>query len=59
MPVLLLLAANDAFIPADLTRASVALCDDARLIELGSGTHWVVQEEPERIAGLLAEFFLD
>lgn len=57
MPVLLLLAANDAFIPADLTRASVPLCDDARLVELGSGTHWVVQEEPERIAKLLAEFF--
>lgn len=57
MPVLLLLAASDAFIPADLTRASVPLCDDARLVELGSGTHWVVQEEPERIAKLLAEFF--
>jgi pimeloyl-ACP methyl ester carboxylesterase len=57
MPVLLLLAANDAFIPAGLTRASLPLCDDARLVELGSGTHWVVQEEPERVAKLLAEFF--
>jgi len=57
MPVLLLLVANDAFIPAGLTRASVPLCDDARLVELGSGTHWVVQEEPERVAELLAEFF--
>jgi pimeloyl-ACP methyl ester carboxylesterase len=57
MPVLLLLAANDAFIPADLTRASAPLCDDARLVELGSGTHWVLQEEPERIAKILAEFF--
>jgi pimeloyl-ACP methyl ester carboxylesterase len=57
MPVLLLLAANDVFIPADLTRASVPLCDDARLVELGFGTHWVAQEEPERIAKILAEFF--
>ena len=56
-PTLLLRASSDAFIAADLTRASVPLCDDARLVELGSGTHWVVQEEPERIARLLAEFF--
>lgn len=57
VPTLLLLTAHDAFIPADLTRASLPLCDDGRLIELGSGTHWVLQEEPERIATLLAEFF--
>jgi pimeloyl-ACP methyl ester carboxylesterase len=57
MPVLLLLAANDAFIASDMTRASLELLDDGELIELGSGTHWVVQEEPDRIAGLLAKFF--
>jgi pimeloyl-ACP methyl ester carboxylesterase len=57
MPVLLLLAANDAFIPSDMTRASFELLDDGELIELGSGTHWVVQEEPDRIAALLATFF--
>lgn len=56
-PTLVLLAANDAFIPADLTRASVALCDDVRLLELGSGTHWVVQEEPDRIARELVVHF--
>jgi pimeloyl-ACP methyl ester carboxylesterase len=59
MPVLLLLAANDAFIPSDLTRASLEFLDDGELIELGTGTHWVVQEEPDRIAGLLAKFFGD
>lgn len=57
VPTLILLAENDAFIPADLTRASLELLDDGRLVELGSGTHWVVQEEPARIAGLLMEFF--
>jgi len=57
VPVLLLLAAHDAFIPADLTRASLEHCDDARLVELGSGTHWVVQEEPERIAAELVAYF--
>jgi pimeloyl-ACP methyl ester carboxylesterase len=57
VPVRILVAANDAFIPGDLTRASAELCDDATVVELGSGTHWVVQEEPDRIATLLAEFF--
>jgi pimeloyl-ACP methyl ester carboxylesterase len=57
VPTLVLVAADDAFIPGDLTRASVELCDDGTLVELGSGTHWVAQEEPERLAKLLAEFF--
>lgn len=57
VPARVLVAADDAFIPGDMTRASIQLCDDAELVELGSGTHWVVQEEPERIAKLLADFF--
>ena len=57
VPTLVMLAADDAFIPSDLTRASVQLCDDARLLELGTGTHWVAQEEPERIAEELLAFF--
>jgi pimeloyl-ACP methyl ester carboxylesterase len=57
VPVLILVAADDAFIPSDLTRASVRLCDAGELVELGSGTHWVAQEEPERIARFLADFF--
>jgi pimeloyl-ACP methyl ester carboxylesterase len=57
LPVLILVAANDAFIPGDVTRASRELLDDGELVELGSGTHWVVQEQPERIAQLLIAFF--
>jgi pimeloyl-ACP methyl ester carboxylesterase len=57
LPVLILAAKHDAFIPGNMTRASVELCDDAELVELGSGSHWVAQEEPERIAGILKEFF--
>lgn len=56
-PTLVLLAANDAFIPAEATRRSVELCDDARLVELGTGTHWVLQEEPDRVAAELVRFF--
>jgi pimeloyl-ACP methyl ester carboxylesterase len=57
VPMLVLVAADDAFIPADQTRASVALCDDGQLLELGTGTHWVAQEEPERVAAELLAFF--
>jgi pimeloyl-ACP methyl ester carboxylesterase len=57
VPTLLIAAPEDAFIPGDLTRASVELLDDGRLVELESGTHWVLQEEPETIAALLADFF--
>jgi epoxide hydrolase 4 len=57
VPLLLLVAKDDAYIASDRTRASVQLCDDAELVELGSGTHWVAQEEPERIAALLVRFF--
>lgn len=59
VPTLILVAANDAFIPGDLTRASAQLLDAGTVVELGSGSHWVVQEEPERIAKLLAEFFAE
>ena len=59
VPTLILLAPGDAFIASDLTRASLRYLDDGRLVELGSGTHWVLQEEPERIAVLLAGFFAE
>jgi len=56
-PTLVLLAARDAFIPADATRRSVELCEEGRLVELGVGTHWVLQEEPARVAAELTSFF--
>lgn len=56
-PTLLILAPDDAFLPADLTRASLPFLDDGRLVELDEGTHWVLQEHPARIAALLGEFF--
>ena len=55
-PTLLLLAPDDAFIPAALTRASVDLVQEGRLEELPRGTHWVIQEEPELVAERIAAF---
>ncbi len=54
---LVVLAPDDAFIPSAATRRSLAWLDDGRLVELESGTHWVIQEEPDGIGGLLSEFF--
>jgi hypothetical protein len=31
--------------------------DQGERVELGSGTHWVAGEEPERIGAILAGFF--
>jgi len=56
-PTLLILAKDDAFIPSDLSKAGMKYLDQGKLVELGSGTHWVAGEEPERIGSILAEFF--
>jgi len=57
VPTLVLVAAKDAFIPGDLTRRSGLFLDAGEVRELGSGTHWVIQEEPQRIGEILVEFF--
>jgi pimeloyl-ACP methyl ester carboxylesterase len=57
VPTLVVLAADDAYIPSDLTRQSLRYLDNGQLLELGVGTHWVIQEEPERIARILIDFF--
>jgi pimeloyl-ACP methyl ester carboxylesterase len=56
-PTLLVLAPDDAFIPSDLSRRSLCFLDDGRLVELDTGTHWVIQEDPQTISRLLEDFF--
>ncbi len=56
-PVLILLSEYDAFIPPDAAHATRDWADEFTLIELGSGSHWVTAEEPERIGDLLTAFF--
>jgi pimeloyl-ACP methyl ester carboxylesterase len=56
VPTLVILAERDAFLPAEATRASLDFVDDARLVELGKGSHWAVQEHPEDVARLLGAF---
>ncbi len=56
-PTLVILAEDDRFIPASATRDSMRFLKNGRLLELGTGTHWVAGEEPARIGAILAEFF--
>ena len=57
IPPLVLLAPDDAFIAGDFTRASMSFLDDGEMVELDTGTHWVIQEQPELIGRTLSEFF--
>jgi len=57
IPTLVLVAPDDAYIPGDMTRRSMRFLSDGRLHELESGTHWSIQEQPERIGQLLVDFF--
>ena len=53
----LLLAPDDVYIPGDVSRRSELFLDRGRVVELPAGTHWVIQEEPQQIGTLLADFF--
>jgi pimeloyl-ACP methyl ester carboxylesterase len=57
VPTLLVVAPDDAFIPSDLTRASMKYLDNGRLLELDAGTHWILQEDPEGTSRILIDFF--
>jgi pimeloyl-ACP methyl ester carboxylesterase len=57
VPTLLVVAPDDRFIPSDLTRASAKYLDDGRVLELETGTHWVLQEDPEGTSRILIDFF--
>ena len=58
-PTLVIVAPNDAYIPGDMTRYSMRYLENGRLLELETGTHWSVQEQPEKIGGIIVEFFSD
>lgn len=57
VPVLIVVAPNDVYIPGDLTRASVRYLDNGKLLELQEGTHWILQEDPVGTSKILIDFF--
>jgi pimeloyl-ACP methyl ester carboxylesterase len=57
VPTLLLWGARDRALLSDMAPLSIDLCDDGRLVTFEEATHWVQHEEPDRVNGLLVDFF--
>jgi epoxide hydrolase 4 len=55
-PTLILWGDLDAFAEAGLAERSAALCSKVEVIHIPDAGHWVVREQPERIAGHLLRF---
>ena len=57
VPTLLVHGERDAFVPVEWAVRAATLIPDATLRVLPGCGHWAPRERPERVAGLLAEFF--
>lgn len=57
VPTLVVLAPNDAFTPTDLTARSILFLENGKVINLETGTHWVIHEHPKLLANILGDFF--
>ncbi|WP_058366639.1 alpha/beta fold hydrolase [Haloparvum sedimenti] len=55
VPTLVVWGADDEFLRSAMASASVDRCADGRLLMVHDATHWVVHEEPVRIAEAVAE----
>jgi len=57
MPVLVQWGKLDRFLSHEMAEASLALCDQGRLIFYEDATHWVQHEKAEQVSQALVEFF--
>lgn len=57
VPLLLIWGDRDAFLGLELTRPSLAMCDDGRLDVIEGATHWVHHEQRTRVCESLKAFF--
>ena len=55
VPTLVVWGAEDDFLESTMAGASVDRCADGRLLMIHDATHWVVHEEPVRVAEAVAE----
>ncbi|KDS91844.1 alpha/beta hydrolase [Halorubrum saccharovorum] len=55
VPTLVIWGAKDRFLSRRLAGESVDRCTDGRLLTLDTATHWVVHEEPHRVAEAIAD----
>lgn len=57
VPTLLLWGARDIALGRELAQPSIERCDQGHLVFLEEAGHFVQHEEPERVNGMLADFF--
>ena len=55
VPTLVIWGTNDQFLTRRMAGRSVDHCADGRLLTLETATHWVVHEEPHRVAEAIAD----
>ncbi|EMA64366.1 alpha/beta fold hydrolase [Halorubrum kocurii] len=55
VPTLVIWGAKDRFLSTRLAGQSVDRCTDGRLLTLDTATHWVIHEEPHRVAEAIAD----
>lgn len=56
-PTLLIWGAKDRFLGREMAQDSIDMCENGRLEFVDEATHWVQHEEPERVNGLVKDFF--
>ena len=56
MPILVLWGVNDVAIIPEQAEASMAFCDQGRLVKFEQASHWVQHEEADKVNALIEEF---
>ena len=56
VPTLLIWGRHDVALGVEMAQPSIDLCDDGRLVLLDEASHWVQNDEPERVNALIGEF---
>jgi pimeloyl-ACP methyl ester carboxylesterase len=57
VPTLLIWGRHDVALGVEMAQPSIDLCDDGRLVLLDEASHWVQNDEPDRVNALIGEFF--
>jgi pimeloyl-ACP methyl ester carboxylesterase len=57
VPTLIIWGKNDVALVPEGAEQSLKYCDDGRLVMLENATHWVQDDEPDKVNELLVEFF--
>ncbi|NNM70802.1 alpha/beta fold hydrolase [Enterovirga aerilata] len=57
VPTRILWGRRDVALAPGLAEASLAMCDEGRIVWFDDATHWVLHEEPQAIAAEMVSFF--